>query len=194
MKTLKRISLLIALGAALAVAGCGGGDDEGDPIPAEQAEALNAQLDNIQARLDEGSAGACRDVFSHPTDPNRPRVEETLTSIPDGVDPEVRSALERSFANLWELVESECEQRARQEEDARQAKEPEPQPEPIPTETDTPTETVPPEETTPPEEEVLPPEGDGDNGGAIPGDPGGGVGPGNGNGNGNGNAFGTGGD
>ncbi len=38
--TLKRISLLLALGACLAAAGCGSDDEEGEPIPADTAAAL----------------------------------------------------------------------------------------------------------------------------------------------------------
>ena len=186
--------MLLALGICLAFAACGG-EDEGDPIPANTAAALQQELDNVQGRLDNGSSGACRDILEGPRGPNLERVQQLLDSLPEGVDADVRSALEQSFSNLWSLVESECEQRAQQEEEARQEEEPEVEPEPVPTETETvPTETVPPEEEpVPPEEEVLPPEGDGDNEGEIPGDPGGGVGPGN-NGNGNGNAFGQEGD
>jgi hypothetical protein len=162
--------------AALVVAGCGE-DDEGKPIPADTASALNAQLDGVQARLDNGTAGACRDVLEGPRGPNRTQVSQIIDSMPDDVDSDVRSALEDSYSNLWELVEQECDEKAQQEESQQ---EPEPEPtEPEPTETETtPTETTP-TETTPPEEEELPPEGDGDNNGSLP------I-PGNGNGNGGG--------
>ena len=178
-----RMLLLLALGACLAVAGCGG-DDEGDPIPAQAAQALQAELDRVQARLDDGSSGACRDILEAPEDrgSNLEAVQSQIEALPGDVDPDVRSALEESFARLWELVESECDQRAQQEQEAQPDPEPEPEPEPDPvvTETET-TETVPPpEEEVPPDEQELPPEGDGDNEGEIPGDPGGGVGPGEG--------------
>ena len=177
MTTLRRTLLLIALGASLAVAGCGGDDDEGRPIPNAQAQALLQQLDNIEARLEQGSVGACRDVFEHPESPNRPAVESTLAEIPPGVEPEVRSALERSFDRLWSLVEQECSDR---EPEETPDPEPAPEPEPTPTETETtPTETTPTETTpVPPEEEELAPEGDGENEGLVPGEGnGGGVGP-----------------
>jgi hypothetical protein len=186
----RRIFLLLALGACLAVAGCGG-DDEGDPIPAQAAQTLQAELDRVQARLDDGSSGACRDILEAPEDrgSNLEAVQRQIEALPGDVDPDVRSALEESFARLWDLVESECDQRAQQEQEAQPDPEPEPEPDPVVTETET-TETVPPpEDELPPEEQELPPEGDGDNEGEIPGDPGGGVGPGNGNGN--GNAFGN---
>ena len=173
MTNLKRIFTIPILCLCLAAAGCGGDDDEGEPIPSEQADALLQQLDVVQNRLDNGSVGACQDVFTHAESPNQPAVDGILTQIPDTVDPEVRSALEASFARLWELVDQEC--------DERQPDEPaEPEPEPAPEEDqEEPTETAPPEEEpTLPEEETLPPEGDGDSEGEIP--------PGNGNGNGNG--------
>ena len=44
MTNLKRISLLLALGACLAAAGCGSDDEKGKPIPAEQAAQLENQL------------------------------------------------------------------------------------------------------------------------------------------------------
>jgi hypothetical protein len=183
VKSIKRIFTLPLLCLCLAAAGCGGNDDEGEPIPAEQADALLQQLEVVENRLNNGSVGACQDVFTHAESPNQPTVDQILTQVPQGVDPEVRSALEESFARLWELVDQECDQR-----EADQPAEPEPDPEPVPQETEEqPTETVPPEEeeTPPPEEEeTLPPEGDGDNDGEIP--------PGNGNGNGVGNGGGVG--
>jgi hypothetical protein len=176
--TIKRTTTLVLIGAALAAAGCGS-EDEGEPIPAEQADALLAQLENVQNRLDNGSVGACQDVFTHPDSPNQPAVDQILSQIPQGVDPEVRSALQESFARLWDLVDQECD--TRQPEQQPEATTPEPEP--------TPTETLPPEEEEappeeeeelPPGEETLPPEGDGDSGGEVPGvgDGGGGVGPG----------------
>jgi hypothetical protein len=181
--TLKRISLLLALGACLAAAGCGSDDEQGAPIPANQAAALERELQSIQNRLDEGSVGACEDIFQHPTDPNRPAVEQILASLPPKVDPDVRSALEQSFENLWELAQQECDEKAADRPTQTQTQT---QPEPETDTTETPTETT---ETTPPEtdtettpdQETLPPEGDGENGGAIPetgGNNGGGVGPG----------------
>ena len=174
--------MLLAVALSLAVAGCGG-DEEGKPIPAASATALNNELDGVQARLDQGSAGACRDILEGPRDPNMARVQELIDAMPDDVDSDVRSALEDSFDRLWGLVRQECDDKA-QEEQSQQPKETtteEPAPETTPTET-TPPETTP-TETTPPQEEQLPPEGDGNNGGGVPGNGngnggGGGVGPG----------------
>jgi hypothetical protein len=173
--TLKRIFLLLALGACLVTAGCGSDDEKGDPIPAEQAATLQGRLDETEARLDNGSEGACKDILED----TMPEVGKILDSLTSSVDPDVRDALEESFDNLWALVESECEERKPDEPTETQTQ---PEPETETTETQTqPTETEPPEtdtETTP-EEAPLPPEGDGDNDGEIPEtDSGGGVGPG----------------
>jgi hypothetical protein len=180
MTSPKRIFLLALLGAALAIAGCGG-DDEGEPIPAQTAQALEAELDGVQARIDNGSSGACNDILEGDRGPNLERVQQLIDGLPEDVDPDVRSALEDSFDRLWELVQQDCDDKAQEEESERE--EPEPEPEPTPTETEpapeTPTETETAPLPTDPEETPLPPEGDGDNNGELPGEGnGGGVGPG----------------
>jgi hypothetical protein len=177
-------ALVLVAAAAVAVAGCGG-DEEGAPIPSATANALDAELDNVQARLDNGSAGACNDILEGSRGPNLERVNQLIDQLPKDVDSDVRAALEQSFDHLWELVEQDCDEKAQREQN-QQEQQPEETtptettpPETTPTET-TPTETTP-TETTPPSEEQLPPEGDGDNGGGIPG---------NGNGNSDGNSGG----
>ena len=187
MSTLKRIFLLLALGACLAITGCGSDDEGGKPIPAEQAAALQRELNSIEARLQQGSVGACEDIFRHPTDPNQSAVERILASLPSDVDPDVRDALEQSFENLWDLAQQECDDKAPKEP---QQTESTPEPEPTPTETEPEqTETTPPptDTTTNPEDAPQPNDGDGngnggggdESGGAIPdtGGVGGGVGP-----------------
>ena len=179
MTTLKRISLLLALGACLATAGCGSDDEEGKPLPADTAAALESQLDGVQARLDNGTEGACKDILEGTRGPNRDAVQQLLEGLPNDVDPDVRDALKESFDNLWSLVGSKCEELKPEEPAQTETTEPET----TTTETDTETtETTPPDtdtEPTTPEEETIPPDGDGENGGAIPEtDSGGGVGPG----------------
>ena len=175
------VLLVVALVALVAVAGCGG-DDEGKPIPAVTATALQSELDNIQARVNNGSAGACRDILEGSRGPNKQRVQQLIDSMPDSVDSDVRSALQDSFDNLWGLVEQDCQDKADKEQSQKQE-----QPAQQPTETETtPTETTPtettPTETTP--TETTPPSGNnGNNGGGAPG---------NGKGNGNGNDLGGG--
>jgi hypothetical protein len=174
----KGIFLLLALAACLAAAGCGG-DNQGKPIPAATATALQNELDNVQARLDNGSAGACKDILEGSRGPNDDRVQQLIDSMPDDVDSDVRSALQDSFDRLWELVRQDCDDKAAKEESQQQ-----PEPEPTETETNTETNTTPTETettTTPtsPDEAPLPDEGNGNNGGSVPG-------TGNGNGNSNG--------
>lgn len=177
MTSLKRISLLLALGACLAAAGCGGDEEKGEPIPAAQAQELQTRLTEAENRLNDGSVGACRDILRD----TQPAVGQILASIPSSVDPDVRDALSQSFDNLWNLVDSECQNR---EPDAPVQTETT-QPETTTTETTPPaTETTPPPTDTAPtttEEQPLAPDGNGNNGGAAPPDGqgnGGGVGPG----------------
>ncbi len=153
MTKLKRTTLLMLLGACLAAAGCGS-DDEGDPIPADSAAELESQLDGVQARLDNGSVGACDDILAGPRGPNVDAVNQTISQLPDGVDEDVRAGLQDGFDKLWTLVEDRCTE-LREAAESQQQEQPEPEPE---------TETVAPPETetvAPPETEtVAPPETD----------------------------------
>ena len=186
MRPWRPIAVLLAIAAIATVAGCGGDDEEAAQIPSPTATALNAELDNVQARLDQGSAGACSDILGGPRGPNKDQVQSLIDSMPES---DTRSALQDSFDRLWELVEQDCEDKA-QEEESQQEPEPEPEPEqPTETQTETETETTPPDTDTTitptsPEEAPLPNDGDGDSGGGVPGDGngngGGGVGPGDG--------------
>jgi hypothetical protein len=168
--------LTAALALCLVAAGCGG-DEEGKGLPSAQVQLLDGRLDETQRRLDDGSAGACRDILND----TRPEVTKIINSLPNDVDADVREALVESYDNLWSLVGDRC-QEAEQDEQSQQEPEPEPtQTEPTETNT-TPTDTTPTETTTTPEQEPLPNDGDGN---------GGGVGN-NGNGNGDGNGGGVG--
>lgn len=171
-----RLLLFALLALAVVAVGCGG-DDEGKPIPAATASALNAQLDNVQGRLDNGTAGACKDILEGPRDPNVDQVNQIIASMPDDVDSDVRSALQDSFDSLWDRVNDKCDELAQKQEQQQQPTETQA----TPTETETQTETTPtettPTETTPPQEEPLP-------GGEGNGNGGAGNGDGNGNGDG----------
>ena len=134
----------------------------------------------VERRLDNGSEGACKDILDA-QDANDDAVADILNTLPNGVDPDVRDALEESFDNLWSLVESQCED-LKPDEPTQTETTP---PETTPTETTPPaTETTPPAtETTPPATETTPPDGNGNSGGAIPPESngngnGGGAGPG----------------
>ena len=178
-----RVLTFALLALALVAAGCGG-DDEGKPIPAATATALNAQLNGVQARLDNGTAGACKDILEGPRGPNLEQVNQIIESMPDDVDSDIRSALQDSFDNLWDRVQDECDDLSQKQESQQPTQTETTQTETTPTET-TPTETTPTETTTTPttpDQAPLPNDGDG-NGGGVPG---------NGNGNGNGNGVGGG--
>lgn len=179
MIKLKRTTLVMLLGACLAAAGCGS-DDEGDPIPADSAALLQDQLDNIQARIDNGSVGACDDILSGPRGPNVEPVNQAISQLPDGVDADVRSALQDGFNRLFTLVEDRCNELREEEESQQETDTTEEPPPEIETETVPPpeTETIPPPETEtipPPETETLPPpteeappaEEEGDGGGGV---------------------------
>jgi len=174
---LKRISILLALCACLAAAGCGSDDEKGDPIPAQQAAELQNRLDETEARLANGSVGACQDILND----TMPEVSRILQGLPRSLDVDVRSSLEESFDNLWNLVESEC-QNLKPDEPVQTETNTEPEPTPTETQPEQ-TETTPPptDTTTAPDEAPLPNDGDGTNGDEIPpsgNGGGGGVGPG----------------
>jgi hypothetical protein len=185
MRAPRRILALALAATALGAAGCGG-DEEGKGIPQATATGLQAQLDGVQRRIDQGSAGACKDILEGANGPNKQQVQDLIDSMPRDVDADVKSALQDSFDNLWDLVEQECEDKASEEEETNttptetDTTPTETQTETAPPETETETETTP-TQTTPPSEEELPEgEGNGNGGGAVPGTGnGGGVGPSN---------------
>jgi hypothetical protein len=171
---LRILTTLLLVGAAWLAASCGSDEEPAPSIPASSAQELDARLSEVQRRFDVGG-GACADI----TNDSQPAVESILTSLPSSVDGDVRSALEESFDRLFELTAEQCK-------DDEQSTTPETTPETTPTET-TPTETTPtettPTETTPtettPTETIptetlptLPPDDQGDGGGAGPGDQG----------------------
>jgi hypothetical protein len=168
---------------AFALPGCGS-DDEGPGIPKAQARALQQQLDSIQARIDNGSVGACQDITGGSNGPNNTQVAQIIDSLPDDTDPDVVDALQESFDHLFDLTDEQC---ASLEDERTTPTETEPETTPTETETTTTeTETAPPPETettAPPETETVPPAE------TTPPDQ---TGNGNANGGGNGNGGGAG--
>jgi hypothetical protein len=168
--------VLLAVAGTLA-AGCGT-EEEGDPIPADLRAQLDQRLQQAQDRLGNGSAGACRDIESD----TELAVNDLLETVPDGVDQDVRNALNEGFARLFEQVSERCDELEAEQtdtetqttEEAPPADTTETQTETEPETTPTPTEeTTPPEQTTP-EQPTTPDTGNGDdgagNGGASDGD------------------------
>lgn len=125
---------------ALALAACGG-DEPGKGLPSSTARGLTQELAAVQRRLDQGSVGACEDVLNDSV----PTIQRGLGSLPEATDPQLRSALDNSFAKLRTLAEQECDERRQKAEDKKQT-EPDTTPEPVPT---TPAPAPPPTDTTP---------------------------------------------
>ncbi|MDQ3647694.1 MAG: hypothetical protein M3433_03760 [Actinomycetota bacterium] len=138
MRLLTLLSLCLL---ALALAACGG-DDPGEGVPSSTAQSLLAELGAVERRLDQGSVGACEDVLNQSV----PAIQRRLDSLPGATDPQLRSALDDSFATLRTLSEQECDTRRQEAEDRKKETETTPA---VPT----PTEPIPPPpttETTPP--------------------------------------------
>jgi len=184
--TLRRATtILLCIAAAVAVSACGS-DDEGKQIPQDSAAALASQLDNIQARLANGSVGACNDIVGGDNDPNTDAVSAQIDSLPDDVDGDVVKALRDGFDRLFQLVDDHC---SSLEEDKQQTDTETTPPIPTVTETVPETTTEPPATTptTPTQTETTPQDN-----GVIPNQGNGGQGN-NGGGGGNGNSGGSGG-
>jgi hypothetical protein len=180
MRGPRRIFALALVAVAVAAVGCGG-DKEGKGIPVATADGLHNQLDNVQARIDQGSAGACKDIIEAPASrgSNKQQVQDLIDSMPDDVDADVKSALQDSFDHLWDLVEQDCADKADQTDTTTTPTETQTETTPTETQTETTpteTETTPTTTETAPDNAPLPNDGNGN--GAVPGaGNGGGVGP-----------------
>jgi hypothetical protein len=174
MRGPRRIFALALVAVAVAAAGCGG-DKEGKGIPVATADSLQNQLDNVQARIDQGSAGACKDVIEAPASrgSNKQQVQDLIDSMPDDVDADVESALQDSFDNLWDLVEQDCADKADKQDTKTTPTETQTETQTTPTETQTETtptetETTPTQTETAPDTAPLPNDGNGNGGGVGP--------------------------
>lgn len=140
---------------ALVVSGCGAGGDE---IPAEDAEALTTQLEELQALVD---AGDCVGA-----DAQLDEVNETVAAIEEreGVDRQIRRGLRQLADELNRLfTDDAC---APEEEEPVETTEVEPVAPPPPTET---TEEIEPEPTPEEDDDQSAPQGQGPDGGGPPG-------------------------
>ena len=127
----------IPLCALALLAGCGGSDEEeGRGIPADLASRLETRLNVVEDQFRAGG-GACADIQGETFQV----IDEDLRAIPADTDPEVRRALEESFARLRDLAASECDEEKGQDTTPTETEETTTLPE-VPTETETtPTET-----------------------------------------------------
>jgi hypothetical protein len=98
------ITTLLLVIAAVAAAGCGADEETKPSIPADDAQALEARLDEVQRRFDAGG-GACGDIVND----TQPAVETILASLPSSVDADVRGAVAESFDRLFELSAEQCD-------------------------------------------------------------------------------------
>ena len=175
--TLRRTTTTALLLLATGLAACGSDDErKGDPIPQQAAADIESRLAEVERRMDAGD-GACDDIQND----TKPAIDQIVASLPSGVDPDVRDALQESVDHLFDLADEECDtEKGQTTETPPPTVESTPETEPETTETTPPPET----ETAPPETdtgEVTPP---GQDGGLPPGQ--GGENPGNGNSGGNG--------
>ena len=137
---------------ALLAIGCGSSKQpEGEPLPRQSVAELQKRLDEIERRyrdgIEDGNVGACEDIQTD----SIPAVEEIVGGLPAGVDPELRDAVDGSFARLEELTREGCADVEKPEPEP----DPEPAPEPTVPEPTVPEPTVPeptvPEPTVPQE-------------------------------------------
>jgi len=134
----------LSVGVPLLVGGCGGRD-----LPATDAAALLRDLGKVEQGV---RAGECK-----ATQPMLRRLDRNIAAVPDDVDAEVRTTLDRGVDHLGRLVGQECKQRSPDPVVA----EPEPiapapvqsTPEPAPTVTEPPLETEHQHQEQPEEEE-----------------------------------------
>lgn len=155
MKTrLPPIALCALSVAALALAGCGDSGSDGEKLPRDLSQSLMTEVEQIEARVDANVSGACDDIFDGVAGGNFDETARLIESIPENVDPGIRSALSDSVDHLQQLASSECDEiQAREPDDTTVPDETVTEEETTPTETETtPTET----ETTPTETETTP--------------------------------------
>jgi hypothetical protein len=164
-------AVLAVAAACLGVSACGG-DDTGDPIPADKADRLAQRLDAIEASVAEGCVSVAAELRAAQT--------TVATLDDDGVGEDVQDALTDGLDKLRDLATHEC---AAQLEEAPETT---PETTPVPSTPETTPEPTTPEPTTPepttPEPEPLPEvpdeepdEGDGE--GQFDPEDGGGAGP-----------------
>ncbi len=99
VRRLKPISLLVAVLAVAVAVGCGSSKEE---IPADEASALQATLDQLQSE-------AQSDPCSSGTDETLNAVFAEISDLPSRVDQGIRQGLNELAKNLEDLVIRDCE-------------------------------------------------------------------------------------
>lgn len=144
---------------AIALVGCGGDENEGNPIPGREAERMITLLDLAESQSANGTCGGAT-----------AKVREArgiAEGLPRSVNADVRRELQSGLDRLEELIASECRRPEPEPEDTATVTTPEP------TETTPePTETTPEPTTTTPEPEPTTPEPEPEPTTTVPGNPG----------------------
>ena len=140
-----RVTLVLALAAALLAAGCGQ-DNNRALIPQDDADQLLASVDRVEAACADEDASKARSALNE--------TKAQINELPRRVDDELQNNLIAWVDQIERRIDRDCE--------------PQEEPTPEPTETAAPTETATPEPTetpapteTPSEGGVPAPEGDG---------------------------------
>jgi hypothetical protein len=96
---------VLALVAALVapIAGCGGSDKKGDPIPRAQAALIVARLQEAKRRND---PLRCHDLQRDTI----PALRDRVAALPAGTDSDVKQTLSDGIDHLNDLVSQECTQ------------------------------------------------------------------------------------
>ena len=133
-----RGALALCVGALVALPGCGGDNEEGRPIPANDANRMISLIERADQQSADGTCNGAR--------ANVREAQQVLDGVPRSVDPDVRQGIADGLDRMLGLIDDECQR-------------PEPtDTETTPTET-TVTETVPqttPTETTPTPTQTTP--------------------------------------
>jgi hypothetical protein len=195
---MKRTTQAIAAAcAALMLASCG--KDEGEPIPARQADRMDSLLQQVQRQSD---AGSCTTLL----DKTIPALEDRARRLPDSVGSDTQETITDGIAHLRDLAETDCAEKQQEElpdttdstesESTTTTTEPSTSTESTDTSPSTSTDTSPSTSTdTSPSTDTTPPDNpdNGNGGSTVPPANGGATPKGNGkgnNGNGNGNGGG----
>jgi hypothetical protein len=103
---IRATTLTAALLAALALGACG--KDDGDPIPASQANALIRGLDTAKRQAEQGSCGTLLRT-------TLPALEQRAQRLKSTVGSDTRTTIQDGIAHLRELATDQCNQQQEQQ-------------------------------------------------------------------------------
>jgi hypothetical protein len=103
---IRAMTLTAALLAALALGACG--KDEGDPIPAGNAEALIRGLETAERQAEQGNCVTLRETTI-------PVLAQRARKLPSSVGSDTRTTIEDGIAHLQELATDQCNRKQEQQ-------------------------------------------------------------------------------